>query len=213
MGQSPNSKLVKKIKVLPSSQKAGRKRLVIGNVPRPGTQDFFLPMPDATDISGLFKEDRKQKRVHFIRSGVGVGKSTMARYLSVSDKFDNKFVIIEGTGGIECWKTWIIRAYKIEKSKQDAETPQSLEKIDLELASLEDEKKSIYLSAALDWFRDKHKVLIFDEAHKTFSQTELVSTLYHDPSINILLFSASSEVEGDQNKIVETPKEITEIYL
>ena len=165
------------------------------------------------DISGLFKEDRKQKRVHFIRSGVGVGKSTMARYLSVSDKFDNKFVIIEGTGGIECWKTWIIRAYKIEKSKQDVETPQSLEKIDLELASLEDEKKSIYLSAALDWFRDKHKVLIFDEAHKTFSQTELVSTLYHDPSINILLFSASSEVEGDQNKIVETPKEITEIYL
>ena len=101
MGQS-NSKPAQKniVQVHPSPQQA-EKRLIIGNTPRHATTDFFLPMPDADTISDLFK-DADQKSVHFIRSGVGVGKSTIANFLC--QKFEKKFVIIKGNNGIANWR-------------------------------------------------------------------------------------------------------------
>ena len=186
-----NSQTAKTNKIHPSPQ--GKKKLIIGNTPRHGTNDFFLPMPDQSTISALFNDD-DQKSVHFIRSGVGVGKSTMARYLS---KVYDKFVIIEGNDGIENWRKWLIRACGTEKQKGKHST----------------QSAQLTLYDALKWFETERKVLIFDEAHETFSQPEFIRTLYHDPKINILLFSASAEAVGDQNKIVATPKEITNIYL
>ena len=190
MGQSNSKTVKKKGRQKKRSSKKKQRNLITGNVPRHGTDDFFLPMPDAEEISNFFNDDNKNKSVHFIRSGVAVGKSTMIRYLLDTS---NKFVLIDGKDGIGNWRKWLIQTYK-EQSKSVSESASEL-------------------NDALGWFETAHKVLVFDEAHRTFSQNDLVGTLYNNPKINILLFSASAEVNGDHNKIVETPKEITNIYL
>ena len=179
--------------------------LVVGIPPLDDGDHFFLPMEhDLMQIENLFvcektKQKHKHRSVHFIRGGVGVGKSTIALHLA---KRRSDFVFIgkpKEVPTFEQWKEYICTACTQEKLKDESGEWNSTQPTN-------------NLQEAIEWFKNEQKILIFDEAHLTFGCADLISTLYKDPPIDILLFSTAAEVSVDGTAFT-TPPEITNKYL
>jgi predicted ATPase len=140
------------------------------------------------DTANKVKELLRERKVVFIRSGVGNGKTTLAHYLAK----DERFHLVD-------FPTEAVRV-----DTYDAITTATRNIASTICSSLP--KRRHGLKAVLRILGDAGHVLVFDEAHILFGIPQLCDVLFKDPKCPVLLFSASSEAKaGPDNEHAVTP--------
>ena len=142
----------------------------------------------------MFEGDDK---VVFIRGGVAIGKTTLAKHLA--REFPQKYVNVPFTdaGLAPAWKMRTVEALEKAIGKKTA-------------------RDGLEFGNALQLARDNNLTLVYDEAHTLFTSPELCSALFKSDTAykpKILLFSASGDASTDSTLTVSTPGEITQKYM
>ena len=160
----------------------------------PENHVFFLSLTDYDKkIDKLFEGDK----VVFIRGGVAIGKTTLAKHLA--REFPQKYVNVPftGAGMVHAWKMRTVEALEKAIGKKTA-------------------RDGLEFGNALQLARDNNLTLIYDEAHTLFTSPELCSELFKSDTAykpKILLFSASGDASTASTLTVSTPGEITQKYM
>ena len=131
----------------------------------------------------------------FIRGGVAIGKTTLAKHLA--RRFPEKYVNVPFSGKRTDWEMSTVEA--VEEA-----TGEKIARDGLEFRN------------ARKLAKENNLTLIYDEAHTLFSSTELCSALFKsDPKFRprVLLFSSSGEAASKTQAVVATPAEITQKFM
>ena len=131
----------------------------------------------------------------FIRGGVAIGKTTLAKH--VARRFPEKYVNVPFSGKRTDWEMSTVEA--VEEA-----TGEKIARDGLEFRN------------ARKLAKENNLTLIYDEAHTLFSSTELCSALFKsDPKFRprVLLFSSSGEAASKTQAVVATPAEITQKFM
>ena len=117
----------------------------------------FLSLTDYDKkIDKLFEGDNK---VVFIRGGVAIGKTTLAKHLA--REFPQKYVNVPftGAGRAHAWRMGTVEALEKAIGKKTA-------------------RDGLEFGNALQLARDNNLTLVYDEAHTLFTSPELCSELF-----------------------------------
>ena len=160
----------------------------------PENHVFFSLTNYDKKIDKLFEGGGK---VVFIRGGVAIGKTTLAKHLA--REFPQKYVNVPftGAGMLHAWIMGTVEALEKAIGKKTA-------------------RDGLEFRNALKLARDNNLTLVYDEAHTLFTSPALCSALFKSHTAyrpKILLFSASGDASIASTLIVPTPGEITQKYM